>query len=339
MEIKFVVTTRIEILQSLKAQGYYLVGIDGTVLQSKDIYEELYDHHRLGGSEVQMDEIADISPYRPAKKIAITTTMVDADAIVASYLYITLILGNLVVRNSDNYKLLRAISFDCDHLAVPQELSEYAKDAAMIVAALKEVSNDLVQKLGLPTNRREWSVEDKELFSSKAFELGVAVIIPSLLNGTWDYSSVAKSYWIQVEKNTKMIISEGRISCQNGVAIFDGRGITSYIDPRCWYRALYFLKLDTYTGLAVTQREVFVNNVRQGYSYTVRKIPFSNFDGDFNSGLFKALNWAESRKTNIHDFKDGWGGRATVGGSGFNTPSNLSVEEIVEVINNWLDKK
>lgn len=336
MDIKFIVTTRIECLKTLKEEGYYLVGIDGTVPNSRDMYDELYDHHRKGGGEVQMDEIGDISPYRPAKKIAMVTTMVDADAIVASYGYLTPIFGDLIIKNSENYKLLRAVSFDCDHLAVPKELEQYGKDAAMIVAALKEESNSYVAELGLPSNRREWTIEQKELFGSYCFEKGVMELIPALLNGTWNYEKIAQSYWEQVEKNTDMLISEGRISVLNGVAIFDGKGLNgTYIDPRCWYRALDSLNLNTYTGIALTQREVIIENEFKGYSYTIGKIPLSDFNADFTDGLFSSLTEAEKA---IRPDADGWGGRSSVGGSGWNTPSNLSPDKIVEIINNWFSQ-
>jgi len=341
-DIKFCVTTRIEVLQQLKNDGYYLVGIDGTVPKGAELYNELYDHHRPNGAEIQMDEIDDRNlrgeiKERLAKvqKLAFITTMVDADAQVAAFYFLTR-LNELDV--ADSFNFLRAISYDCDHLAVPVHYQErYGKNASMVVAALKEVSNDLVQKLGLSTNRREWSIEDKELFSSKAFELGVLVVIPSLLNGTWDYESISQNYWEQVEKNTLMLVNEGRISCINGVAIFDGKGLGgTYIDPRCWYRALDSLKLDTYTGIALTQREVIVENEFKGYSYTIGKIPLSGFDGDFTDGLFQELTETE-RVTNPDC--DGWGGRATVGGSGWNTPSDLFPVHITNIIHSWICEK
>lgn len=341
MELRFCVTTRLEVLQALKAEGFYLVGIDGTVPNSRDMYDELYDHHRPNGAEIQMDEIDDRNlrgeiKERLAKveKLAFVTTMVDADAQVATFYFLTR-LNEIDV--ADSFNFLRAISYDCDHLAVPVHYQErYGKKAAQVVAALKEVSNDLVQKLGLSPNRREWSIEDKELFSSKAFELGVLVVIPSLLNGTWDYESIAKTYWQTLEKNTLRLLDEGRISCQNGVAMFQGCGINTYIDPRCWYRALASLGLNTFTGIALTQREVIIENVFKGYSYTIGKIPLSSFDGDFTDGLFQELTGAEKI---ANPDCDGWGGRCTVGGSGWNTPSNLSPDQIVEIINHWLDEK
>lgn len=341
MEIKFCVTTRKEVLENLKSEGYYLVGIDGTVPNGAELYDELYDHHRPNGAEIQMDEIDDHNlrggiKKRLAKveKLAFITTMVDADAQVATFYFLTRLNG---IDVTDSFNFLRAISYDCDHLAVPLHYQErYEKKASMVVAALKEVSNDLIQKLGLSSNRREWSIEDKELFASKAFELGVMVIIPSLLNGIWDYESLAKSYWEQVEKNTEMLISEGRISEYMGVAIFDSKSLGgTYIDPRCWYRALDVLGLDCYTGIALTQREVIVENQFQGYSYTIGKIPLSKFDGDFTQGLFSSLT-EEERKINPNC--DGWGGRATVGGSGFNSPSNLSPDQIITIIWQWLEE-
>jgi hypothetical protein len=342
MDTKFCVTTRIEVLQQLKNERYYLVGIDGTVPNGADLYDELYDHHRPNGAEIQMDEIDDRNlrgeiKKRLAKveKLAFITTMVDADAQVATFYFLTR-LNEIDV--ADSFNFLRAISYDCDHLAVPVHYQErYGKKASMVVAALKEESNKYVSDLGLSSNRREWSVEDKEKFGSYALEKGVTELIPALLNGTWNYESIAQSYWQTVEKNTLMLVSEGRISVINGVAVFDGKGLGgTYIDPRCWYRGLASLGLDCYTGIALTQREIFGENEFKGFSYTIGKIPLSKFDGDFTDGLFQELTEAE--KITNPDC-DGWGGRATVGGSGWNTPSDLFPVHITNIIHSWVCEK
>jgi hypothetical protein len=267
------------------------------------------------------------------EKVAFITTMVDADAQVAAFYFLNR-LNEIDV--ADSFNFLRAISYDCDHLAVPVHYQErYAKNASMVVAALKEVSNDLVQKLGLSPNRREWSIEDKELFSSKAFELGVLVVIPSLLNGTWDYESISQNYWEQVEKNKQSILSDGRISEYKGCLIFDASGLEGYIDPRCWILASKELMDTPEECITLTQREVYVNNEFKGISYTLGNFPLHEKVKylDYTQKVYKALT-KEEKKTKLE--VDGWGGRATVGGSGWNTHSSLHPQQIIDTVLNNL---
>jgi hypothetical protein len=52
---------------------------------------------------------------------------------------------------------------------------------------------------------------------------------------------------------------------------------------------------------------------------------------DFTRGVFDALTKAErDRAPNA----DGWGGRATVGGSGWDTPSLLTAPEVIDIVLN-----
>jgi len=333
MEIKYVVTTRKEVLETLKADRWYIVGIDGTVPDAQSLYDALYDHHRVGGAEIQIYELTSTplqEPAVPSDKLAITTTQVDADAICASYFYLK---GkNLSAKTVD---FLCAISYDCDHLVVPPTYKEYATEAAMVVASLKEESNKLVSELKLPLDRKKWSIEDKEAFGSKAFEQGIQ-LIDKICKGEWDYKEKAKPYWERVEANTQMILDQDRIYEYKGAVIFNAQGLGGqYIDPRCWYRALSKKNPEFKGFLALTQREVYQDNLFKGYSYTLAKIPLSDSCVDFTQGLFELLSQEEKKK---NPEADNWGGRATVGGSGWNKPSNLTPEEVIDTVNNWLSK-
>ena len=342
---KFVVTTRKEVLESLKKEGYKIVGVDGTVPGAEHLYDYSFDHHRQCGADIQLDEMLDgsehlvgkIDPIIYDEHFLIVTTQVDADAIVAAYriaqwdefdYYNLQGVGSWHLRGSqDNFQFLRAISYDCDHLCVPNELNRFADDAAMVVAALKEEGNKVAQELELPTNRREWSIEDKEKYSSLCFERGVQRI-DDLLEGKWDYRKIARPYWEKVKSNMEIIQNENRIEEYKGCLIFHQAGMEGYIDPRCWIR-----NIENYPEypITVTQREVWVNNEFQGYSYTLGTVPLhpKQKEWDYTKGVFNALTEAE-RKNNPE--ADGWGGRATVGGSGWNTPSTLSSKEVIDVV-------
>jgi len=211
--MKFVVTTRREVLEDLKQEGWYLIGVDGTVPNSHGLYDELYDHHRPNGADIQLDEMTEYSQSRECfgtygKPIAVITTSVDADAIVSAYR----LMDEYAHLDQEQINLLRAIAYDCDHLAVPADLSKYADQAAQVVAALKEEANRLAKKLNLPVDRRrQWNVEDKEKFGSLAFEEGVK-LISKLLRGEWEYRWTANKYWQGVKKITQQIKAEKRIS-------------------------------------------------------------------------------------------------------------------------------
>lgn len=326
--MKFVVTTRKEILETLKTEGYYIIGVDGTVPDAVELYDELYDHHRKHGADIQIDEIlGTLKSWTLARKNAIITTMVDADAIVAAY-YIWSQLYQQEFLDAQ-LELLKAISYDCDHLNVPSNLSQYATEAAMIVAALKESSNDLPNKLGLKSNRKEWSVEDKELYASTAFEQGVK-LIDTLLNSNWDYQKIAQPYWEKLENHVLQIIKEHRISIYRNCLIFDSKGLNTYVDPRCWIIASSRLGYHPDEAITLTVRDIFQNNEYKGISYTLGTFPLHPHQKKWDyTDKFKHLTELEkSRNPNSGE----WGGRATVGGSPWNNPSMLLPVEIINTI-------
>jgi hypothetical protein len=340
--VKFVATTRKEILEQLKAEGYTLIGVDGTVPQAKSLYDYLYDHHRYNGAEIQLDEMTQLEfqPEERSRDLCIITTKVDADAIAAAFRIKFAQRFRLNASNqleyendSDKYQFLRAVSYDCDHLCVPHELRKYADSASMVVAALKEESKAVIDKLGLDRNHQQWTIEAKEAYGSACFVRGVDCL-SQLLNGKedkWDYWTIAQPYWQKVKANTQQIVKEKRIIQYRDCLIFNQVGMVGYIDPRCWLQASQQQGITPQYPITLTRREAWSNGQFQGYSYTLGTIPFHPRQNafDYTNGIFEALTKAERER---NPKSDGWGGRATVGGSGWNTTSHLTPQEVIDII-------
>lgn len=330
----FLVTTRLEKLQEIAA-GRQVVMVDGTVPnwepQNGDLH---FDHHRPNGPAIQLDDLGEIPGHDDLTEDAlVVTTQVDADACAAAA-WLLVDPAEVSGDRWDKTNKIRAIAYDCDHLCVPAELSKYADFAAQAVAALKSTSNALIAELGLSPNRREWSIEDKERFASEAFRQGTEWLIAAL-KGERPFpgeQGEAKQYWEQVESNIEMIIRENRIALYKGCLIFNGKGLGgTYIDPRCWLRAAQKMGIDPQWPVTVTQREVIVSGEFKGFSYTLGTVPLhpKQADFDYTQGYFDALTQLEREE---NPDADGWGGRATVGGSGWNTPSALTPHQVIDTV-------
>lgn len=118
--------------------------------------------------------------------------------------------------------------------------------------------------------------------------------------------------------------------------------------------------------ITLAQREVFVDNEFKGYSYTLGIIPLHPGVEklDYTKDVFDALTKAEWERNGYHydhtirklitekeltnltlkdrldlvrEHKLGWGGRKTVGGSSWNTPSGLTPEEAIDTVLDTLD--
>jgi hypothetical protein len=113
----------------------------------------------------------------------------------------------------------------------------------------------------------------------------------------------------------------------------DLRGLEN-IDCRCGYRAYEWLKNnyghECQTPICLTIIDRWDNGVKTGIKYTIGVIPLHPkiTDLDYTSGTFEALNEAENK---IAPHADYWGGRKTVGGSPWNTPSRLTPEEVIDI--------
>ena len=327
--MKYLVTTRLEALER-QSSNCQVIMVDGTVPGFQPKPEDYhFDHHRPGGADIQIDEImaGDINPNG-----LIVTTMVDADACVAAA-YI-----QLPSLSEENLAKLRAIAYDCDHLSVPSDLERYSDFAAQAVAAMKADSESLLEELKLPKNRKEWSVEQREKFTSLAFKKNTQALIDACL-GKRKFPGEcgeAAEYWKKVEQDTELLLNENRVTFYKETLFIDYKGLQGrYIDPRCALKAYRWI-YDNYgheaqTPITLAQREMFINNEFKGYSYTLGCIPLHpKVDSlDYTRAAFAALTKAEWAK---NSGVDAWGGRKTVGGSGWNTPSQLLPEEVIDIV-------
>lgn len=329
MEIKYLVTTRAETVAELQSEGYQIVMVDGTVPNWEPRARDLhFDHHRQGGEPIQILEMT--SPIVLADKICFVTTQVDADACVAAC-YAQL---DPETFSASTYRKLTSIAFDCDHLGVPEDLSDLADFAAQCVAAMKASSSDLVKELGLNPVRKNWSIEDKELYASEAFKKGTE----SLLNGCMGEKfpgeeGEAAEYWEQVEVNTQEIIDKQLITFYRNCSVFDGNYFSEvYVDPRCWIKALkQVADINLLSTITLTYRKVFVDGEYKGISYTLGSIPLHPEQNKLDYTVNSYARLTEAERV-INPDADAWGGRASVGGSGWNTLSNLSFEDVIDTV-------
>ena len=128
------------------------------------------------------------------------------------------------------------------------------------------------------------------------------------------------------------LLDENRVTFYRDCLLIDYKGLQGkYIDPRCALKAYQFMGHSCQFPVTLAQREVFINNEFKGYSYTLGCIPLHPELAklDYTKWAFAALTEAERK---INPNADGWGGRKTVGGSGWNTPSQLSPEQVIDIV-------
>lgn len=322
----YLVTTRKEIIPNNTRQ---IVMVDGTVPGWQKRPQDLhFDHHRPGGADIQIAEI-DSYLVQEVDNALFVTTQVDADACVAAcWLQVADQVGNFQAIR------LAAIAYDCDHLTVPPELSDLADFAAQAVAALKSNSGEIVKQLNLNPDRKTWTVENKEAYSSEAFKQGTEWLIAACLGErSWPgENGEAKSYLESVEANTQTIINQNRVTVYRDCLLFDGKGLQGkYIDPRCWLKAAQHMGLESPLAITLVQREVIIENEFKGYSYTIGCVPLHSAlsELDYTKGTFDSLT---AKEKELNPNADGWGGRKTVGGSGWNTPSQLNPEQVIDAV-------
>ncbi|MBD2083358.1 hypothetical protein [Leptolyngbya sp. FACHB-17] len=318
---------------------YQIIMVDGTVPDWEAKPGDLHwDHHRPNGADVQIDEIPapkerslieEQSTHQPP---CFVTTMVDPDACCAAA---WVQLPRPVLTDGTIAKL-KAIAWDCDHLMVPEELKQYAEFAAKAVVALKHSSEGIAADLGLPPERKEWTEDHWQAYSSEAFRRGTEWLIEAA-KGDCPYpgeSGEAEDYWQQIEADTQMLIDEQRIrfiQTERGeVAVCDQTSVGQGIDPRSFYQAIPRLR-DASAALLRPEAITVRDHRSGGMQYTLGSIPLhpQQHSLDFTQGVFDRLTQAELAK----DPESGsWGGRRTVGGSPWNTASKLTVEAIVALL-------
>jgi len=318
--------------------------VDGTVpLWKPCSWDRHWDHHRLGGAAIQVEEmplpIAEsiVGEHRiahpTAPPLCLVTTMVDADACVAAA---WVQLSRSCLMDPDIRNRLRAIAWDCDHLTVPPELADYGEFAAKGVAALKETAKQLVHSLGLDADRKQWSDRQYEQYYSSAFRQGTEWLVAAARQErSWPgEQGEADSYWQLLQGDGAQILAEQRIQLfttpTGSIAFFDLQGIDRYVDPKACYQALQTIvpALDSLRPETIVLRD----HRQTGRLYTIGSLPLHPQQKglDFlRDRLFERLSHAEKA---IDPSSGTWGGRRTVGGSPWNNPSRLSPEQVVEIL-------
>lgn len=313
-----------------------IVMVDGTVPGwTPKPGDRHYDHHRPGGADIQIDEIPSTHPLTPSSTppTCFVTTMTDADACCAAAWVQTspdLLSDEIVAK-------LRAIAWDCDHLAVPKELEPYATFASKAVAAMKRANSAMARELHLPVNKKEWTEEDWERYSSLGFERGTEWLLASI-KGDRPFpgeQGEADDYWQSIEADARMLLAEGRISfleTETGVvALCDVRGLNRAMDPRAFYHALSSPSLPHSISSLRPETLTIRDHRIGGIQYTLGSIPLHPGQKrlDFTAGTFDRLTQIERA---IAPDADPWGGRRTVGGSGWNTSCRLTPEQVVQLL-------
>lgn len=329
----YLVTTRLSRIPT----GYQIVMVDGTVPGWKKSPQDLHwDHHRPQGADIQIDEMP-----MPTKSLredfagqlppCIVTPQFDADACCAAA-WFQLPRSYL---NQETIDRLRAIAWDCDHLIVPEDrLSPWSEFAAQAVVALKTTSATIVTDLKLPKDRHTWSPQQWETYFSEGFKRGTEWLIAAAKGQRpWPgEQGEAKNYWQRIERDASLLLAQNRIQLsptpRGIVAVGDLREIGHYVDPKSFNSGILSLAdLESLRPETILVRE----HKYGGIQYTLGCLPThpQTQHLDYTAGIFEHLTQAELAKNPL---SEGWGGRRTVGGSGWNTSSNLTPEEVIALL-------
>lgn len=335
MTITYLVTTNKDLIPDGR-----VAMVDGTVPGWQPSFEDLhFDHHRPGGGMVQIDEMGPLGKDSMLfGDWCIVTTQVDADACVAAaWLQIN---GKV---SDENQRRLRAIALDCDYLCIPPSESgmlQYSEFAAKAVAALKESGAQVVADLGLDSNRKTWTEEDKVRYTSECFRRGTEWLIEAALSNRPfpGQSGEADAYFERMAQQIEAIKELGCVSLHAGCIVFDQRSINGYIDPRAPLGiGAEIAKEQGFELRSVTLsvRSSFVElspGVKiPGYAYTLGTVPWLAAGTDLTK-VFPVLAEAEKDRRGAIGQPPAtttWGGRAAVGGSGWRDASLLSPDEVL----------
>ena len=332
-----------------------IVMVDGTVphWEPRSGIDFHWDHHRPGGAPIQIDEIP-IRDILSGKirlvwdnvwdKTTVVTTMVDADACVAAAAVAIAI--NNVLPVTGALRKLQAISWDCDHLALPpeSEWDDLREFAAKAVAALKQQGNLVAEEMGLSSDRKDWSKADKVRYASTCFERGTYALTKAAIGeGPWPgENGEADEYFANMEAQWPFVKAACYVA--GGVAVFDSTSFHgAYVDPRLPARWVSQHCPGAIAVLTVRDGSRQPNQPQEWdaptYSYTLGKTPGT--DPQFSSrGVWEKLSAAENSRRfslGIPPLETEWGGREAVGGSSWNdamiTPPCDLVDDIVRAMN------
>jgi len=333
--MEYIITTELSDLQGFIDSGYRIAMLDGTVPgwepKPKDLW---YDHHnKTSNCKVQIDEMP--VPTGKNSVDVCVSTLLDADAVVAAaYLQLSPDDMNEEV-GAERYALLRAIAHECDYLCVDPIDGVSQEWAFKVVAAMKVSSDTLREEMGLPKDRKEWSKEQRMLYYSTAFRRSVEHIIAAVRGERpWPGEmGEADEYFDSLLAKRDELLEKGCCSFIEGVPYADTSEIKGYVDPRATLMA--WAQLDPEMGYkpVTLTRRLHKNG---GFQYTPGTVPGHPGQNAVDlTKVFPVLTQAELLAARWLDdiTPDGWGGRAGVGGSGFNTPSLLLPHEVVGFVN------
>ena len=221
------------------------------------------------------------------------------------------------------------------HSTVPEaKLSQWAEFAAKAVVALKTTGSAIVTELELPRERHTWSPQQWETYFSEGFKRGTEWLIEAARSQRpWPgEQGEAENYWQGIERDASLLLAQNRIQLlptpRGVVAVGDLRDIGHYIEPKSFNQAIASLvPLENVRPETLLVRE----HKYGGIQYTLGCLPAhpQTQHLDYTAGLFEHLTQAELAKDSS---SEGWGGRRTVGGSGWNTPSQLTPEEVIALL-------
>jgi hypothetical protein len=329
---KFLVTTSIADLPESS-----IVMVDGTVPGWSAGPDDLhFDHHRRGGSPMQILEIPDNLDLPDS--FTFVTTQVDADACAAAA---WIILSRLKLTLAEKHGArveLSAIAYDCDHLGLPQgwQWDAYREFAKNAVAAMKLDGDRVIELLELSSDRKTWNAEEKRVYASECFKRGTLILVEAAL-GHAPYPGElgeAAEYWERVESLRPYVESCAKLI--EGCAVFDQRSLQQYCDPRLlveWARgqedtrnitltvrdrALRLIADPTYNELSGNiETSYFLPSVEEeeaasnptyiytlevaeipAYSYTLGSVPLHEAGSPkfSDNGIWEALHKAECKK-------------------------------------------
>lgn len=350
----FLVTTDVTRVKALTVDRVFMV--DGTVPGWAKADQDYHaDHHRPGGPAVQLADLIDTHPPYPQDTDLIVTTQLDADACVAAAY---LLLPEPLRQDKAVQQKFAAIAWDCDHLYVPDHLAELATFGAKAVAALKVQGNEIAAELGLPTDRTQWSVLDHERYASHGFEWGTRCLVAAAQgDAPWPGElGEADDYWQAVEAMAQQLIDQRRVIPVGRSVLYSSIGIPAYVDPRATNLAIKRLGILADFPVVLRVGE-FHRQEHIGLAYTLgsnpqhplaRRLDYSALEVWQSLTELEALrrgvdptlvrsHWEDTLRSQILGF-DPWGGRAAVGGSGWNTPSYLLPHEVIEQVEEILGR-
>lgn len=356
--------------------------IDGTVpgfiARDCDIH---FDHHRPDGDKVQLTEIPD--HIRVSDDVTFTTTMVDADACAAAAWLQLLTMDLDQALMYEARASLIAIAYDCDHLGLPvgthseategNEWDAYREFARNAVATLKLEGGTVAKEMNLPSDRKAWTAEQKEVYASECFRRGSEWLVQAALgHSKWPgENGEAAQYWKNVEAMQPYVKFCSKLI--NGYAVLDQRSLSAYCDPRLlveWARENNAANVT----LTVRDRSLKINQIKYyiwdgsprtmyvlpegdedmpsnskllaeleipAYNYTLGSVPLHEEGSPMfsDNGIWEALSKAEHAKRKEYGFpmpSTDWGGRNEVGGSSHNDAAILTPEEVLAVVDSVL---